>query len=370
MKDNRKKNLKNLIGSIVFLSLALCMLVMASYVLRPTTSGTGRWRMTGFYGEKEESIDVVAIGSSALYRYFHNPYFWEQFKITSYNVATPAQPADVITYMIDEVEKTQSPKLYVIETRRFLKDDFGDDESSVVDAESAGGAANPAEEEEVDFRLLRVTDNMKYSWNRFKVINDRVEEKEGLLAYHLDIIRYHGNWEFLNLDQLKYFDNEKNNSKKGWSNILNIQPYDQLVQDDSLQPEAIAEASEKELVRLLEKCKEEQINVVFVSTPWVAKAEHRRQNLYIQNLIEEHGFLFYDGNTHIEEMGLNYATDFYNKNHVNSWGAEKFTQVFGQFIVDEFGIVPSEYDKDVIKSWKECVKANKVDVANILGEQQ
>ena len=87
----------------------------------------------------------------------------------------------------------------------------------------------------------------------------------------------------------------------------------------------ITEKSEKELREIIEKCKKENIQVLFVATPWqVTEEEHQKDN-YIKRIVEEAGFRFLDGNYYAEEMGLEYNVDFYNPKHTNAIGAAKFT---------------------------------------------
>ena len=74
----------------------------------------------------------------------------------------------------------------------------------------------------------------------------------------------------------------------------------------------ITEKSEKELREIIEKCKKENLQVLFVATPWqVTEEEHQKDN-YIKRIVEEAGFRFLDGNYYAEEMGLEYNVDFYN----------------------------------------------------------
>ena len=88
----------------------------------------------------------------------------------------------------------------------------------------------------------------------------------------------------------------------------------------------------------------------------MANEEQRRRNLYLGELIESYGFRFYDGNEHVEEAGIDYASDFYNGSHVNTWGSEKFTKTFGKYLVENYEL-DATHEKKVKKSWDECVAA-------------
>ena len=52
------------------------MLLTATYVLRPLDRDFFRTKLTGFYAEEDESLDIVGLGSSALYRYVNAPLLW------------------------------------------------------------------------------------------------------------------------------------------------------------------------------------------------------------------------------------------------------------------------------------------------------
>ena len=98
--------------------------------------------------------------------------------------------------ILDEVEKTQSPQLYIIETRRFT-----DTDNEVIK----------------ENRLRQIADNMKVSWNRFKMVTELTEGFEDRLSYGFDLIKYHGNWENLTEESWEYLFNAKEHPLKGWS---------------------------------------------------------------------------------------------------------------------------------------------------------
>lgn len=177
---------------------------------------------------------MVGFGSSALYRYLNSPLLWKQQGITSYGIATAAQPVYVIPSLIDEVEKTQSPQLYIIETRRFT-----DTDNEVIK----------------ENRLRQIADNMKVSWNRFKMVTELTEGFEDRLSYGFDLIKYHGNWENLTEESWEYLFNAKEHPLKGWSVNSRHKILSYLDVKDITGEIPITEKSEKELREIIEKCK-------------------------------------------------------------------------------------------------------------------
>lgn len=328
------KKFKTLVATAVFLVIGVVLLIVTSYMLRPTDKNFFRARVTGFYAEEKDSLDIIAFGSSAIYRYLDNPYLWEQQGYTSYSLATAGQPIFVLEHLIEEAEKSQSPQLLVIETRKFAFTD--DDEIN-------------------ESRLRLVTDNMKHSWNRISLINKTVPKWEDRLTYYFDLALYHENWENLSDKSLKYADNEKPNLLKGWSHVGRNKHLETPDVADITEESPISETSEKELLHIIEICKKKNIEVLFVATPWeITEVTHKKDN-YIKRIVEENGCRFLDGNVYLDEIGLDYDVDFYNEKHTNSIGARKFTKFLGEYIRENYDI-QSEHSQAVIDSWEKAVE--------------
>ena len=64
--------------------------------------------------------------------------------------------------------------------------------------------------------------------------------------------------------------------------------------------------------------------ILFVVDPYSETEQHKMIYNYLEQEITQYGFGFLDANDYIEEMNMDYATDFYNKDHVNILGAEKY----------------------------------------------
>ena len=105
-----KKQIKYIFGTAVFLAIAAVLLTLTTYVMRPTDKDFFRARVAGFYAEDRDSLDVVGFGSSALYRYLNSPLLWKQQGITSYGIATAAQPVYVIPSLICLLYTSPSPR--------------------------------------------------------------------------------------------------------------------------------------------------------------------------------------------------------------------------------------------------------------------
>lgn len=103
------------------------------------------------YGaEERNSIDFVMVGSSTVCRYFDPMHAWNTYGFASYDYSTHSIPAAVSVSAINELYKTQHPKVIAVETRLFV--------SSRWTNEISGGFRN-------------FMDSIPFSANRMRAIN-------------------------------------------------------------------------------------------------------------------------------------------------------------------------------------------------------
>lgn len=324
-----KDAIKKIIATIIFLGIGIGLFRGVTYVLRPTTGSFERSNVTGFYGEEKDSLDMVVIGSSAAYRYFNSMTLWDEYNITSYNFATPGQSCFIVEYLMDEVLKTQKPDVFVVEMRRFLKME---------------------NKEELPQRWPLIANNMPYSWNRLKLINYLYDSVEDKFNNYFDILQYHDNWEINSLGAVRYLDNASEHKFHGTKITGEVKELKQPVIDKEIEPLPISGEVEEALISLLEKCKKEDLDVIFVSTPFKINNELQAKSKYIEELVESRGFEFLDMNHYYEEIGLDFRVELYDKNHVNLVGAEKVSKFFGKYLLENYNIT-TEHDEAVIKDW-------------------
>lgn len=340
------KVFKKIVGTVAFLGIGIVLFFGVSYMLRPVDDNSKndnffRKGLPGFYGEEKDSLDVVLFGSSAISHFMNNPVLWEEYSLTAYNLGSSNQSCYALELMIDEVQKTQSPQLYIVETRKFL---FAEDKST----------------NQKSFPYL--FDNMNYSLKRLEVINYLYDDWGQRLNSYLDIISYHDSWEDFSYDNLKYIDNKIDNPTKGWKTRKKIKKfkYPELLPVEEANELPIAPATEEALVSLMKKCKKENIEVLFLATPWKINEESQRKNMYLSRIIEENGFQFLDCNQHVDEIGLDFTRDYWDTRHTNVFGSEKVTKYIGNYIQENYHL-STEHTEKVTEKWNEVAEQNQVE---------
>ncbi len=189
-----KKIVLELAKIVLFFIILWWVIVHITYILRNDTDE--KENLMGFYAEEKNSLDAVFIGSSTMWASLNPLVMYNERGFTSYNIATSAQRPSSLKYLIKEAQKYQSDALYVIDVSNFVYD------QSVWEEQNEGS-------------LRRVTDGLKYSWNRFLCNYEQIKGKSNKISYYFDIIKYHS--EYRNFfHNISHWNFEKENTSKGW----------------------------------------------------------------------------------------------------------------------------------------------------------
>lgn len=310
---------KKLIGCIVFICLFIMIFVKTTYLF--SNSGNDRLHIVGI--KEEKPLDMVYIGGSAAFVYWQTMKAWNDYGIASYSYATNSITAENIKYYMKEVLKTQNPELFVIDVRPFQY--WGE----YIDE---GGTRNG-------------TDSMDLSVNRMKLVYDTLKTRElsedmEPLSYYFSIMKYHSNYKNVlsNAASWSLINNEGISHYKGW----------EFINDHCIlkEPKAFHTNIRAELPKeclnilydLLDFCQSENLNPLFVVCPYYMTADQKEKFNVCQDIIESYGFAFLDANEHYDEMNMDFTTDFYNTNHVNCLGAEKYTEFLSGYIKENYDL--------------------------------
>lgn len=284
---------------------------VVSYTLRPNDDGS-RARLEHFYAQPRDDLDVVFVGSSAVYAFFSPMRLYARTGLTSALYATPNQTVDMLRFILEECRRTQPDALYVVEMRPML--------------------ASHEDNARIATDLRRLTDNMPYSLNRFRCIEALAPEGERL-SWHMDLIKYHGRWSEMSLDDLR----------AGWgrfdadggfvleSHVESIEYRDWRAVNAAI---PVEDENEKALRALLEGLRERQLNVLFIATPFALSRAQKKKYNAVSGILKEYGYEFLNLNDRAAEIGLDFDLDYSDFRHVNILGAVKCTDYMGPLLAD------------------------------------
>lgn len=349
-----KKILKWIALIIIFLIISTNFIKVVTYMMKPVS--VDLCNIAGFYGEKDNSLDMVYIGGSASFVYWEPLRAFEKEGIASYNYGANTIQAELYKTMIKEVFKTQKPELIVIDARAFQYREKDQPPTEVA--------------------YRNVLTGMPFSINKIQFIKDNVKKyinDDNKLSYYFDIMKYHRDTKDMTINtQLKMAYNLYTNENKGFYFVPKVQKQHKIINNDIKNKQPIDKETENILIDLLEYIKTTDCNYMFVVSPYVELRSHKQNFNYIAEIIEKYGYTFLDCNDYYEEMQLDFDKDLYNYAHVNIYGADKYTDFLTKKIKEKYNL-PNRIDeyedwKRLLPVWNENVTATKENINNLIKE--
>ncbi|MCM1385928.1 MAG: hypothetical protein NC231_01260 [Bacillus sp. (in: Bacteria)] len=321
---------KQLLQSIIFIGIFLAALIPVSYIVR--TNGDVKDRFSGFYAQKDDTLDIIMIGSSPVFPYYSAPMLWGETGIAAYPLSSNLQRPAAMKYLVKEAQKTQSPSLYIFEMRMYTMEDAGLTENMAY--------------------TRGVTDNLKYSENRVEAIQALVPETEEKLSYYIDLFKYHTNWKMFALSsEWNNWRYEKENSLKGFFVKDEVGPTPMPTAGGMEGKLEIPDEQEAYLRDLLQYLQENKLQALFIVSPYGESMEEQQMFNYMGGIIEEAGYQFLNMNNCYDEIGIVFEEDFADYgSHTNAVGAQKCTAFLEKYLLDNYNFADKRGD-DSYASW-------------------
>jgi len=325
-----------------FLAVMMSCLLLQQYVLRNVDHNS--LRVEGFYQEERDSLDAVFIGASDIYTSFMPGRAYEKYGFTSYLLASESITSEGVITAVKEVVRTQHPSLIIIEANAFL---YGDSDNETNEA-----------------HVHKFFDNLPFSINKLNYINRKVPV-DNKWEYMFPLIKYHGLWTELP-DRVNMMQSNFNLDLRGYNYLKGFRTTAKVFKSDtpSLNSQLPYETGEldldpelqQNLFDLLDYSKENNLNVIFVRAPhYVTKDTYDRvkRSNKMESILEERGFEYYAFENYSELIGIDDSRDFYNEDHMNVYGAIKFTDFLAEGLANDEALKIGEQSEAQQEMWKE-----------------
>lgn len=337
-----KVSRNNLIRCLIFLVILGAVFFYLNQAFTIADSEESKKNFNQFYSEKENTLDGVYFGASTANRYWAAPKVFHETGMAIYNLGTTSQPLVVTKYLMEESEKTQNPKLFIVELRWAYK------------------TADLMQEA----FIRKVTDGMKFSLTKVRAINEAVDFSlkgendivDNKMDYYIPILKYHGRWNNGDLTTEDLTLARTKSQTKGFflTPSASFRQVPQTPAAQTKETEALAPETEDVLVDLLDYCDTIDTEVLFVLSPHAAKEENVKRLNEAVDIVRDRGYTVLNFNTEemINEVGIDWDKDFFNANHTNVAGAEKFSLYLADYIKEHYDIEDHRGDPEY-KSWEE-----------------
>lgn len=335
---------KQLLRCIAFLMVTCLMLLALCDLFEQENNVNHDQRYRVYRDFEKDTVDAIYVGTSGVDRYWIAAKAYEDYGMTVYPVSFDACPVWLVPHILEDALRYQNPQLILMDIRAFTQDCY----PSVMDT-----------------RARRVIDTWDF-WSpvRWKAASRTVElihqvdptKSEWDISFHIPFIKHHSKWDKDYWFQLNMGDRAHNYLgfyMDDWLTIHKAEQKPEMYYRGITCPlDPIAEQS---LYETLDLIRERNLNVLFIDSPkFFEETEMPRTNL-ILNILEEEGFEClnfytekYDGSFTID---LDPANDFYNLNHVNYYGAEKYTEVLAAYLDENYDLPDRRNDEAVKKDW-------------------
>lgn len=327
MKEKHKILLRVAIFSVII----LITLVGLNKFFRPAFFGWNIYYATsGFYEEPEDTIETLFLGSSVGSRGIIPTELYEDYGMCSYNLSIANGPMFISYYWLEEAYRYQSETLKTVVL-----------DVSQLRSESGAGTYHKS------------LDAMKMSKVKWKAIKDYAgDDYLEMASFVFPLIYYHDRWKEIGESDFQKYTEDPVNGTRGYhfvtfKNAVNLLEEENAAEKKQtplrvFNPELNESAATQELVedsmyyfeKIVDFCEEKDLELVLLKVPT------RRWNSSLHNsiaeLAEEHGLKYVDYNFSplYEETGIVYSYDSSDNNHLNYFGASKFTNALGKYLVE------------------------------------
>lgn len=280
--------------------------------------------------ERNNSVDVLALGNSDLWASFDPMFLWKKHGYTSLNGASPGQTTWEAYFYLMKALKTQIPKILILET------------------------------------------DMIFPPNRLNKFSIDVEEAiVAGVETNVPLIANHNRWKSL---FKKDVDHSKPSHEKAQTKGYNLQvmasPYDgKEYMTATDKKEKMPAVSKAFLDRIRSVCEKNEIDLLFYEAPTTNLWTTEKSNA-VKEYAQKHGVDFFDFNLMKDAIGLDWATDTRDMGiHLNQSGAEKITGFLGKYLDNKKVLTNRKADKN-FSHWNEAEKKYDEMVAQKIKEQQ
>lgn len=306
-----KKNICRIVGFLLILSIV--MFKLNDVVAFKYTDGVTQ--MEHFYDLEEGTVDVLVLGSSHAFVDVNPAMLYEDFGIASYDLCASMQPMWNTYYYLEEALKYQEPKLIVLDVYRLVE-------------------AFPYAKES---KIVKNTYGMRFSRNKYEAIKVSLakEDKDDWLLHMMEFPSYHSRYVDLSAEDFKR-ELVVNEHYKGAHPVTEVAPMERPQLGDITETMQIEPKTMEYFEKILLTAKEHEIPVLLINAPYIVQPDDKKIYNTLENYLETqtvYGNVDYiDFNGMYDEMGLDFATDFADHNHLNVNGLPKFNSALGSYI--------------------------------------
>ncbi len=368
----KKKILSRIAIIIAAAVLFICIFAFLQALVMPkyTFSNLPEGALIAEYYEEENDHDILFVGDCEVYENYSPIVLWEEFGKTSYIRGSAQQLIWQSYYLMEEMLEKEKPSIvvYNVQSMRYN------------------------EPQSAEYNRLTL-DGMKMSSTKMAAVKASMTEEESAITYVLPILRYHSRWSELTKDDFKYiFKDTEKISHNGLIMRTDIKSADRIPRSNIPDFITFGDNSMSYLQKMADLCEEKDVELVLVKAPtlpyWFPQWDEqivdfaKENDVTYLNFVDIYGLDFSGTNGYIEYVSdtdaaviirgeevsvsdllsgtdlisesdlLDFTVDTYDQgSHLNLWGAEKLSRVFGRIVSEYFEFPDHSADAALNEDW-------------------
>lgn len=308
-----KLKLKNIFSLLITLSLLSLSLIGLTHLLRPVDLDIAVDAVEVFHELPKDSIDVLCLGSSHMWRGLDPLTLYHEHGFSVYNYGCVAQKINTTLLFLQDAFRMQSPRVIIIDA--FYANRLNDNKTFNSE--------------------LYSTKHISFSKNKLAYLHSIFGwDIEAYFAYLFPLASFHSNWEtlFSVEDKTGIVPYRDLHETLGFAYSVSVTPsyLPSPGTKEQLPLDSKAVAVLDEIVAL---CKDHDAQLIFIVIPYEKEYQY---DAAMRDYASKNDCLFLNLFDHLQEIGLDVSSDFSDTSHLNASGAAKVASFIGQYLADNF----------------------------------
>lgn len=328
---------KRIITAVCAVTVTAILLAFLQALVVPKYTDNPEGRLIGEYYAEAGEHDVIFVGDCEVYESFVPAVLWEKYGISSYVRGSAQQLVWQSYYLLEEAFKYETPSVVVFNV---LALKYGTPQSEAYN---------------------RMTlDGMKWSASKLNAVRASATDDEDVVDYVFPLLRFHSRITELESDDVKYIFGTPPASHSGYLMQKGVVPQTEKPSAGrELLDYTLPDGSMQYLDKMRELCNENGSELILIKAPTNSEAYwwYDEWDAQVSEYAEENGLTYYNFIPLVEEMGIDFSTDTYDKGvHLNVYGAEKLTEYFGAVLAEKHGLSEPLHSEDTAAEWSVRLK--------------
>ncbi|MCR4589909.1 MAG: DUF1574 domain-containing protein [Lachnospiraceae bacterium] len=328
--ESKKGKYKKIILSFVFLFLLMLTVYVASEILKKKES----YYYKDQFFSSDVPYDVLFFGSSHMHEGIDPMYLWEEHGISSYNLASAGESIQMTYYVMKAAFEKTLPKAVVI------------DSFKIADEENAINEGYAFVHESIDALPFGKTklEAVDYAAGFFD---------GGRAAFLSDLYAYHGRYKELEENDFRHvFTYDKGAYIMTEVYKAEAPDMEKYIRDTK---EFKGGDGVRYYKKIVELCIENNVTPILVNIPANRSNYDEDSQKTVNTLMEytkKEGGMAINFYPLLDDIGINYDTDFGDSSHLNFMGAAKTADYLAEYLKLNFGIPDHRSDPVYSAQWE------------------